>query len=147
MKPQNIFCFIILLTFESNMIMNSCFAQSDSKYSLPGTLWEVTILNKMNGLAMLVHCKSKDDDLGEHQIGPGGNFNWSFRENFWQTTLYWCNFKSILGHASGEVFWPEKRNWLGARCGHHNCIWVAREDGISLRLGSQDLYQLMYPWK
>ena len=116
MKPQNIFCFIILLAFESNMIMNSCFAQSDSKYSLRGTLWEVTILNKMNGLAMLVHCKSKDDDLGEHQIGPGGNFNWSFRENFWQTTLYWCNFKSILGHASGEVFWPEKRNWLGARC-------------------------------
>ena len=147
MKPQNIFCFIILLAFESNMIINSCFAQSNSKYQRPLSPWEVAILNHMKDSTLLAHCKSKNDDLGEHVIVPGGKYYWMFSENVWQSTLFWCNFSSKHGQASGEVFWPDNGGWLQDRCASNTCIWAARDDGISLRLGSLDSYQLIYPWK
>ena len=139
MKSQIIFCFIILLAFES------CFAQSDSKYqnpfSIPNTkthfrfqipkpifsvgsgnfesherFHSVSSLHHMKDSTLLAHCKSKSDDLGEHVIKPGGKYYWMFSENLWQTTLFWCNFSSKHGHASGEVFWPEKSNSLSDRC-------------------------------
>ncbi|RZC49601.1 hypothetical protein C5167_018016 [Papaver somniferum] len=39
---------------------------------------------------MTIHCKSKDDDLGEHTIPFKGNFTWKFHDNWDQTTLFWC---------------------------------------------------------
>ena len=49
-------------------------------------------------------------------------FHWRFEMNFWQTTLYWCNFNSLNGHVSFEVFWPENSHWLSERCNVKNCI-------------------------
>lgn len=140
MKPLSIFCFIILLALESNMF-KSCFA------ARPLSPWEVAILNNMKDSTLIVHCKSKDDNLGEHVVNVGGKYYWMFKENLWQTTLFWCNFSSKYGKTSGEVFWPEKRSWLSNRCDHNTCIWAAQESGIYLRLGSFDYFQLIYPWK
>ncbi|XP_022137291.1 S-protein homolog 1-like [Momordica charantia] len=115
----------------------------------PGSHWQVTIRNYLKGSANLtVHCKSKDDDLGEHVIEFRGRYEWKFKENFWQTTLFWCNFKSMYGHASGEVFWPEKSDWLAYRCDFSNCIWVARGDqGIYLAHVPQRTFELKYRWQ
>ncbi|KAF9619875.1 hypothetical protein IFM89_009657 [Coptis chinensis] len=37
------------------------------------------------------HCKSKENDLGLQKVAYGHNQTWSFRVNFFATTLYWCN--------------------------------------------------------
>ncbi|XP_022954425.1 S-protein homolog 74-like [Cucurbita moschata] len=129
------------------MIINSCFAQSDSSLIDQFSNWEVDIVNDLKDSTLVVHCKSKDDDLGEHVIKAGDKYFWKFHENVLQTTLYWCNFSSKRGQASGQVFWPEKSHWLSDRCNRNTCIWVAKDDGISIRLGAFGLYELVYPWK
>lgn len=149
MKPQNIniFFLVILLAFKSNMIIISCFAESDSKIQRPFSPWEVAIWNHMKDSILLAHCKSKDNDLGEHEIDLGAKYSFSFKENFWQSTRFWCNFSSKHGHASGEVFWPEMENWFSDQCYNSICTWAAEDNGISLRLGSKESYLLEYPWK
>jgi len=64
MKPHNIFGLIIYLAFKSNMIISSCFQQSDSKIQRPFSPWEVAIWNHRKDSTLLAHCKSKDNDLG-----------------------------------------------------------------------------------
>ena len=147
MMSQTIFCFIILLAFQSNMIINSCFAQSDSSLIDQFSNWEVDIVNDLKNSTLVTHCKSKNDDLGKHVIKPGDKYFWKFHENVWQTTLYWCDFSSKRGQTSGQVFWPEKSHWLSDRCNRNTCIWVAKDDGISIRVGVFGLYELVYPWK
>lgn len=145
MKPLNIFCFISLLALECNII-RSCFA--GSYIQLPGSEWSVVIFNyQKDPIDLVVHCKSKDDDLGEHIIRHGGQYNWSFKENFWRTTLFWCNFWSKYGHASGQVFWPETQSWLSSRCENNICAWVAAgDDGISLANLPTKEIELIYRW-
>ena len=36
---------------------------------------------------LMVHCKSEDDNLGEHVLCTGDNYNWWFKENFWISTF------------------------------------------------------------
>jgi hypothetical protein len=54
------------------------------------------IVNDMSGgqKVLFIHCKSRDDDLGMHNLVVGGKFSLSFRPNFWGTTLYWCYMRA-----------------------------------------------------
>ncbi|XP_023514498.1 S-protein homolog 74-like [Cucurbita pepo subsp. pepo] len=119
----------------------------------------------MTDSTLVIHCKSKDNDLGKHVINAGGNYNWSFKENLLQTTLFWCNFSSKHGQATGDVFWPEQQSWLidhqatgdvfwpeqqswlTDQCVDHNCIWTAGDQGISLHYNPTNTNNLMYHWK
>ena len=145
MKSLSIFCLIVLVALTSNNMMRFSFAES--KQQLPFTKWKVTILNEMTTSTLIVHCKSKDDDLGEHILRTGDNYNWSFKENFWISTLFWCNFSSKHGQVSGNVFWPEGGSWFNDQCIHNNCTWAIRDQGIYLYFGSLNIFQLMYHWK
>ena len=99
----------------------------------------------MKNSTLLAHCKSKDDDLGKHEIGPGEKYSRTFKEIIWQSSRFWCNFNSKHGVASGEVFWPKMENWSSNQCYNSICTWAAGDDGISLRLGSKESYLLKYP--
>ncbi|KAM1909279.1 hypothetical protein ACFX13_038056 [Malus domestica] len=37
-----------------------------------------------------LHRKSKNDDLGSHVIPPSGADNFTFNDNLWDTTLFYC---------------------------------------------------------
>ncbi|KAF5193261.1 Plant self-incompatibility s1 [Thalictrum thalictroides] len=39
---------------------------------------------------LTIHCKCKDDDLGEHNIAFNKSFEWSFTNHIFGKTLYWC---------------------------------------------------------
>nr|GMC49635.1 pumilio homolog 15-like [Ipomoea batatas] len=40
-----------------------------------------------------LHCFSKDDDLGYHDISRANSpFTWTFMDNFWGTTMFACHF-------------------------------------------------------
>ncbi|KAG2728358.1 hypothetical protein I3843_01G197500, partial [Carya illinoinensis] len=46
------------------------------------------------GMELLVHCMSADDDLGTHIIFyHSGYYQFEFRPNFMRTTLYHCGFQ------------------------------------------------------
>ncbi|KAE8650839.1 hypothetical protein Csa_023860, partial [Cucumis sativus] len=53
-----------------------------------------------NGETLSIHCKSKDDDLGLHYLDIGKQFTWSFRENLWSSTLFWCYIRNQDNHVS-----------------------------------------------
>ncbi|KAK2661354.1 hypothetical protein Ddye_007888 [Dipteronia dyeriana] len=43
-----------------------------------------------NAKSLYIHCRSKDDDIGEHWLAVGQTMAWSFRENAFSTTLFHC---------------------------------------------------------
>jgi len=54
----------------------------------------VTITNKLERKEDLnVHCKSKDNDIGQHLLHINQSFNWVFENNFLGDTLFFCSFQ------------------------------------------------------
>lgn len=72
---------------------------------------------------LMIHCKSKDDDLGVHRLRYGENFEWSFRVNFFGRTQYYCSFE-----------WPGSIKWFDIYVGWRDdrlcdtCLWGIWED-------------------
>jgi len=110
---------------------------SNGSSIFPGFIkWHVYVVNELNNKqSLLVHCQSKDDDLGSHQLSQGGNFTWTFRVNFSHSTLFWCHVKRDNNNgcdsgASFDVFWYDEH--LFRKCHWKNCLWKVRDDGIYL---------------
>ncbi|KAJ4827663.1 hypothetical protein Tsubulata_017671 [Turnera subulata] len=57
-----------------------------------------------------IHCKSGDDDLGVHVIKVGGKYEWSFRVNFWGTTLYFCGVTTKHGSGVYDLYDASRDN-------------------------------------
>ncbi|XP_022143641.1 S-protein homolog 1-like [Momordica charantia] len=112
--------------------------------------WRVDIVNGLSsGQTLFIHCKSKDDDLGIHNLAVGAKFGWNFRDNLWGTTLFWCYMrKPDNANASFEVYWDDKskEQWLYNFCNWEDCIWTAKDDGIYIKniLGNKD--ELAHKW-
>ncbi|OVA18543.1 Plant self-incompatibility S1 [Macleaya cordata] len=93
---------------------------------------QVWVYNELDtNTPLTIHCKSKDDDLGEHTLSFDQNWNWDFSINIWKTTLFWCNMwwhdsNGQLIQASHDAY-SAKRDWRHYCRG--NCIWSIRKDG------------------
>lgn len=104
--------------------------------------------NLPDGKNATIHCKSADDDLGEHILrSPNEGFSWAFHVNFWDTTLYWCNVwwypsKGHMIKGSFNVYEAERDE---AACGK-DCNRFIQEDGIVFYYPSSKTFQLVYPW-
>ncbi|XP_022155249.1 S-protein homolog 1-like [Momordica charantia] len=108
-------------------------------------------LHMVNGLdeIIFVRCKSKDTNIGDHFLDLGAEIVWHFEANIWGTTLYWCYAAKAGAKVSFDVFWSEKTQWLGERCGGRgvlNLIWIAKEDGIYLRNLTKNVDELIHKW-
>ena len=121
----------------------------DSKYAPALSKWTVVILNKLSSNQQLfVHCKSKDDNLGDHVVEAGQSYEWKFRENAFQTTLFWCTLRTPTNlHQTFEVYWREKGEWLRSRCNFKICMWYARDDGIYLLNIPRGSFELIHKWE
>ncbi|KAH1163038.1 hypothetical protein AAZX31_01G129400 [Glycine max] len=65
----------------------------------------VRVYNGMNdGILVYLHCRSKDNDLGQHVLAFGEFQKWSFNDNLFGTTLFWCTMNASNVHASFEVY-------------------------------------------
>lgn len=114
--------------------------------------WHVTVVNGLNdAVAISVHCRSQDDDLGLQTLPPTADFSWSFEANFFHSTLFWCRLRkggSGVGNSvtvAFKVFWHDVR--LFERCGWKNCIWIAKDDGIYNRDSAKGIDEFCYSWK
>lgn len=125
--------------------------QTGNSWAWPMEKWNVHVANQMGDVRTLVtHCKSKDDDLGIHDVSPGSDFNWSFKVNIAGTTLFWCYVHNDHQHANFQVFWvenEEKTSWLHYRCRWKSCIWVAKDDGIYIRNSPESRDEIQHQWE
>lgn len=110
--------------------------------------WTVRVFNDMkNGEMLSIHCKSKDDDLGLRYLDVRTQFTWSFRENLWSSTLFWCYIRNQDDHVSLEVFNAYEPN-LYYRCKSFEYIWSIREDGIYvLNKAFDNQFELIGKWE
>ncbi|KAK4357823.1 hypothetical protein RND71_023433 [Anisodus tanguticus] len=133
-------------------------------------LWFINIVLKTNGFSfnpritecfisdlpqntplLNVHCKSNSDDLGVRTLHVGDKFDFSFHENFWGTTHFYCNF--AWGPKSNDIDVWKRPNSL---CKFHKifkkdtyCTWLLKDSGIYLALNqnpSPSDFQLAYSW-
>ncbi|KAI3861842.1 hypothetical protein MKW92_003356 [Papaver armeniacum] len=91
------------------------------------------------------HCKSADNDLGERTLAFDTTWEWSFRINFIDTTLYWCNFRwddNGKHRQEGYQIFKAKRDFK--RCGYY-CRNDIRPDGVYGFSGADEPY-LVYKW-
>ncbi|KAM7263182.1 hypothetical protein ACFE04_000865 [Oxalis oulophora] len=107
--------------------------------------WHVYVTNSLSNNEFLsVHCESKDDDLGLQNLPPTTNFTWSFRENLFETTLFWCDVSKDDASASLKVFWHDAL--LFYKCLWSNCIYVAKDDGIYIKNLDRQIDELVQQW-
>ncbi|KAI3901774.1 hypothetical protein MKW98_013889 [Papaver atlanticum] len=94
-----------------------------------------------------VHCKSKENDLGEQTLRFGQDAQWDFHVNIMHTTLFWCNiwWYPYDGHrVQGGFHIYEAKRDIGA-CGTY-CERYITGDGISFRNTTTGSIELVYPW-
>lgn len=107
--------------------------------------WHVYVVNGLgNNQSLSARCKSKDDDVGIQQLSVGSNLTWTFRTDFFHSTLFWCYLTRDTASATFEVFWYDAR--LFDKCQWKSCIWIAKDDGIYLTDLAQSRDEFRYSW-
>ncbi|PON69213.1 Self-incompatibility protein [Parasponia andersonii] len=112
----NIFCLLLfLLTLQFCMTQNVVHAKV-----------HVRVVNQLgNGQSMILHCRSRDDDLGNVVLEDGKEMEWSFSVNFLGTTLFYCDVRWGLSSSTSSNWYSfdaydEGRDY--ARC-RSECRW------------------------
>ncbi|KAI3876348.1 hypothetical protein MKX03_032946 [Papaver bracteatum] len=118
-----------------------------SECSCQRTRWDnihTSVANDMSGGGELkIHCKSKDDDLGEHRLTYGAEFAWKFKTNIWETTMFWCNMWVNDVYKGGYHIFEAERDWI--RC-QNECHYYARNDGLYGFIRKMNDTELVYRW-
>lgn len=97
--------------------------------------YEVHIVNNLpdNTAPLFIHCKSKNNDLGPHNLLVNNDFNWNFRMNVWESTLYTCDFSWTTKNIGFVVF---DASVAYSECGNklttNICYWSVQQDGFYL---------------
>ncbi|KAK8594183.1 hypothetical protein V6N13_125992 [Hibiscus sabdariffa] len=90
-----------------------------------------------SGINLTVHCKSKDDDLGEQHLGYRNYFEFRFRPSIFQNTLFYCSFQW-----NGRTQWFNIYVELRDEPYCSKCMWNIRPDGPCLA----NYNNLCLPW-
>ncbi|XP_047318615.1 self-incompatibility protein S1-like [Impatiens glandulifera] len=125
MKPRATWAIVLVVAI---MVLFGC---GQTKV-VSGILLEKVHVYLTNELAsgndLTVHCKSKDNDLGVHQIVYNGTYEWTFRNNIWDTTLFWCDLQwgqpMVTGSCHAYEADRDQR-----RC-RKRCMWKIKEMGL-----------------
>lgn len=84
------------------------------------------------GSSFVIHCKSGDDDLGEHLIGPKGMYKFQFEP--WLTTLFFCRVnwgrKTLIGDVFNTYLFGTGIGPCHHRIGEMVCKWSVTTDGM-----------------
>ncbi|XP_060180869.1 S-protein homolog 5-like [Lycium barbarum] len=108
----------------------------------------VHVLNELpiHSPKLKLHCASGDDDLGDHWLDVGTDFDWEFCAN--PSTLFFCHF-----------WWGEKNQVFDVFNDLHYCVhdgkgyvpefttkchWKVQADGFYLGYLNQDAGKILY---
>ncbi|CAK8561303.1 unnamed protein product [Lathyrus sativus] len=87
----------------------------------------VRIYNHLGGYDFDVHCKSKNDDLGNQLVHDNEYYQWDFHPNIWGSTLFYCHISWTNGEGTYDIY-KQKRDF-SKRCKQY-CDWYVTKDGI-----------------
>ncbi|GFP91824.1 hypothetical protein PHJA_001326400 [Phtheirospermum japonicum] len=123
LKLRTIFLFLFVI---SNLL--HAFAIDDKKRCFLTPKVTVNIANKLShNTQLLLHCASRNDDLGIQTIGVNNGFTWTFcTDSVWHSTVYHCNFKAGQKQQNIIAYEEARRE----HCKDNVCYWTARDDGI-----------------
>ncbi|KAM3327900.1 hypothetical protein P3S68_033362 [Capsicum galapagoense] len=124
-----IILFMLLFIFPlDNFISANCFIDKQ---------FHVQVIDDLppDSSQLKVHCASKDNDLGDQFLfSTKKDFTWSFCEDFFNRTLYFCHFWWGTKESTFDVF-NDPRNCIhdGPDVeGTTKCVWTVRSDGFYL---------------
>lgn len=90
--------------------------------------YTVQLLNKLppDSPPLYARCQSKNDDLGNQTIGVNQVLSWSFCENFYPNTKYFCHLWWGPKYLMFDIFnLPIK-----VLCGDRVCHWEAQSESL-----------------
>lgn len=127
------------------LIVSSCLLQTTTSCVFVPK-YTVYVANNLppNTPPLLLHCASKNDDLGNHTLSINQEFRFAFCEQP-LVTLFYCRFQWNGKNLPIDVF---NASWKDNRCRYnHLCYYGARSDGIyfSVQYPSTEFYKL-YSW-
>ncbi|WOH16203.1 hypothetical protein DCAR_0935752 [Daucus carota subsp. sativus] len=124
-------CLISFLTI--SLFFTTCF-------SFPKL--HVTITNTLPGPdpPLILHCKSKDNDLGIHTVLLNQSYDWSFRMNLIGSTLFSCDFVWGKQHAGFVVFSKD----IAKKLHNGEFMYQARGDGFYFNVNGD--WQKVQDW-
>ena len=110
----------------------------------------VHLINQI-GSDLNAHCWSKDNDLGQHTISSGQEYQWSFNRNifyFFMKTRFHCSvswaeandFKFLAYHSFRD------EHICGGHGKNHDCLWLFSPEGIYFYDYDISIWSLRYPW-
>lgn len=91
---------------------------------------EVHIINNLpsNSTPLVVHCASKNDDLGRHILTINQEFHFDFCVNPF-ATLFFCH---LWWGNHNKAFDAFDVTWKSNPCLDASCYWTTKNDGIHL---------------
>ncbi|GMJ01295.1 S-protein homologue 1 [Hibiscus trionum] len=146
---RNMYFFLVLATLmATNPSTSTSSAPTEDQRNMVYKTWHVHAVNGLSSNKILfVHCKSRDDDLGIHNLTVGNEFQWKFKPTIFGKTLFWCFMASDSDHvhASFNVFWDDQD--LFYRCNWKNCFWIGKDDGIYLKNIPENYDEFKHKWE
>ncbi|KAI5678532.1 hypothetical protein M9H77_09482 [Catharanthus roseus] len=106
-----------------------------------GYIFHIHVANQLpvGSNPLLVHCQSKDNDIGYHTLNVNDEFQWHFTQSL--RTLFFCHFWWDNKQAIFDVF--NSSFGIGS-ChnefpgqGPQTCYWEARADGFYMASGNK----------
>ncbi|CAI9290497.1 unnamed protein product [Lactuca saligna] len=136
--------YFLLLIF---LLFNGGNANVGTAYGGQG--FTVNIKSDIPNEDITLHCQSKDTNLGYHVLNSAKlQYRWSFHENIWGSTLYFCHFWRKMDEQKFDVFNLKMSIWCDHGFGEGNtCNWEIKNDGFYFfDFRSQKWYK-QYEWK
>ncbi|XP_054786010.1 S-protein homolog 5-like [Prosopis cineraria] len=121
-------------------------ATASSEGGIKFPLWptrHVRITNDLGkGRVLKIHCKSKNDDLGVHNLSFQSTYQWKFRSNiFLRVTLFYCYMWWGKVEGSFNVYEAARDD---KKC--EDCKWSIRTDGAYWFDPQNGHWNLLYRW-
>nr|KYP61482.1 hypothetical protein KK1_015972 [Cajanus cajan] len=90
---------------------------------------------------MYLHCRSKDDDLGQHVLAVGKDQEWSFRDNIGDTTLFWCTLDAASWEFKFEIYSAKRDTKCTSQCNRS-----IRSDGAYFWNQLDQVWEKRFSW-
>lgn len=103
----------------------------------------VRVINDLNpGNTFIARCRSSENDLGQHPIGNGQSFSWSFKVNIWGTTKFTCTLNFSDVQKDVIIYDAKKDDGLCAA----QCMRSIRTDGAYYYHEYTKSWEKRYEW-
>lgn len=123
----NFFYLLLLITPLDFSLAKKCYLSEE---------YQVHVINKLpsNPPQLKIHCASKNDDLGYHDLAINDDFNWSFCNAVFSQTLFFCHFWWSSKQKAFDVFNDQQHcvSDVNVTNSSNDCKWVVQADGFYL---------------